>query len=1707
MKTPFNPVRLLVEILLTMVAAQSLIMLLVPALRLPATGLAGALVDAALLVLFCAPVLFWRVLEAAQRAKVARGSQQATSIGFRNAVVVTLAAYAVGMAITIGAVVWQKAALDQELVAVFQRAGDRLHADLLRRFNQPLSGLKGARGVYAASAEVSRASFRDFVDSRDMLGEFAGVRGFGFVARVPRAELDAFIGHERQDGAPDFDVQTTGTEEPLFVIKHIEPLANNRSALGLDLGQTPVPREAVTRAILSGAPALSGKLALLQDGAKTPGFLLLMPVYRNGADPITIAQRQAALRGLLYAPMVAADLLAGAASAADDLLRFSLEDQVGSGQDPYIYAEGDPAATNPMQSVRTLVFGGQFLTLKMESTAALAQSQDRSRIAILALAGSVGSFFLAFTAWLLSVGRLRAQRLADQKTAELDRMARVVQHTKNAVTLGDVHGRITWVNEGFTQLTGYTLEDARGKTPGELLGSGKTSPDVLEVLSTSALLGERCRVQVLNRAKDGHEYWVDTEVQPTRDAQGDLVGFMEIGTDITARVQDQQTLKALSDRMTLAIEGGSDGLWDWMDVTQDAQWWSPNYYTLLGYTPGELPATVTSHRSLIHPDYVESSRVAAAAALAGRGVYDVEVKLRTKSQGYRWFRIRAKVYFDAAGKATRKSGSTQDINDRKLAQAAVVKTSQRFALAADSAGIGVWDWDVQANTVGWDAQMYRIYHREATPNSRPMDILLESIHPDDKARFENALHQSVTSRAAFDGDYRIVWPDGEVRYIRAAAQATVDSSGRVTRLTGVNFDITQVKHAQMAQAESEAILDRAGRIAGVGGWSTKLGSGTLFWSDQTKRLHEVPLDYVPDLEGTLRFYAPQDRAVMERALELAAQTGHGWDLELHLTTAAGRSRWVRSVGEAEMDGDVPVALIGTFQDITERREHDEALRLALESAQHATEAAEEASRSKSQFVANMSHEIRTPMNAILGMLRLLQNTELTTRQLDYTQKTEGAARSLLGLLNDILDFSKVEAGKMTLDPRPFRLDTVLRDLSVILSANVGKKAVEVLFDVDPALPLDLVGDDMRLQQVLINLGGNAIKFTSQGEVILRLRQVHRSAQGVSIEFAMQDSGIGIAPENQAHIFTGFSQAEANTTRRFGGTGLGLAISSRLTTLLGGELSVQSTVGVGSTFSFQLQFDVPAPVTLTVPPTAVPPAVRTLVVDDNPVALGIMADMVQALGWPCDTADGGAVALQRVRAAQLAGQPYQLVLMDWLMPDMDGWQALADIHALAVTMTTKGASTPEAPLLVMVTASGREALSQRSVAEQALLHGFLVKPVTASVLRDTVHDALAARTTAASGRNPLVAKTAASPKRLLGLRLLLIEDNKINQMVAQGLLRQEGADVTLADDGQQGVEAVTRSRLPDAAAYDAVLMDIQMPVMDGYTATQTIRQQLSILDLPIIAMTANAMASDRAACLAVGMNDHVGKPFELDHLVATLLRYIARPALAQPELEPEQEAKSAPSPAPLALALPSASPDAPPAFDLEGALARLGGNTSMYATVLETFLQDLAPLPAAVTAHLVQGDTAAALRALHTLKGLAATVGAQALSREAAALELLCKSTLTPADQLAVRSRLDAAVALATDRLQPALQQYLGAVAGSPDSLAPALGSAAARQNLVLLRALLARSDMQALEVFELLRPSAYATLGPPWEALHTALNALAFGDALVACDTLLSLAP
>jgi len=643
--------------------------------------------------------------------------------------------------------------------------------------------------------------------------------------------------------------------------------------------------------------------------------------------------------------------------------------------------------------------------------------------------------------------------------------------------------------------------------------------------------------------------------------------------------------------------------------------------------------------------------------------------------------------------------------------------------------------------------------------------------------------------------------------------------------------------------------------------------------------------------------------------------------------------------------------------------------------------AEAANLAKGRFLAMMSHEIRTPMNAILGMHTLLEGTDLSVRQRDYVLKSHGAAQSLLGLLDDILDFSKVDAGKMELEFSPFSLDSLLRSLAVVLSPNV-KNDTEVLFDIDPKLPKVVPGDVHRLRQILINLGGNAVKFTEKGQVVIALEMVDSCDDAVRIAFAIKDSGIGIPTDMQGSIFTGFAQAEASTTRRFGGTGLGLSISRRLVELMGGTLSVESVEGRGSNFRFTLEFPKVKNVAIELDAQEAPPLTpqlptqRVLVIDDNIIAVDLIGKMVESIGWQCDRAHGGMEALQRVMAelGDSAGKfPYSLVIVDLQMPKMDGWETSRLMRNVAQQCSG------EPPIIIMLSSNGRHDLFQRSTDAQALLNGFLVKPITTSMLLDAV---LEARPLSSSVRK--ITEARSSKRQLAGMRILVVEDNLVNQQVADELLTAQGATVSLAANGQLGVEAVAAA----APQFDVVLMDVQMPVLDGYGATRAIREKLNPQALPIIAMTANAMAGDRDACLAAGMNEHVGKPFDIAKLVSLLIR-ITR--MTQPTaVKADPHAPSQTEPGHTQLPASNVSPGIEE-LDLQAALARMGGSTSLYARVAQSFAKSLSTFAQDLQGLSSSQDSKQISMALHTLKGNAGTLGLSQLAQEAKRLELLCST--------------------------------------------------------------------------------------------------------------------
>jgi PAS domain S-box-containing protein len=737
--------------------------------------------------------------------------------------------------------------------------------------------------------------------------------------------------------------------------------------------------------------------------------------------------------------------------------------------------------------------------------------------------------------------------------------------------------------------------------------------------------------------------------------------------------------------------------------------------------------------------------------------------------------------------------------------------------------------------------------------------------------------------------------------------------------------------------------------------------------------------------------------------------------------------------------------------------------------------AEEASKTKGEFLANMSHEIRTPMNAVLGMLNLLKYTDMTSRQLDYVVKASGAAEALLGIINDILDFSKIEAGKLLLENRPFSIDEILKDIAVILSMNISDKNVEILFNIDPAVPKTVLGDSLRIKQILINLAGNAIKFTEYGEVMLSVFVQHERKNRMVLGFKVSDTGIGMSADQQKRVFESFTQAEAATTRRFGGTGLGLVICQRLIRMMGGELEVESEEGKGSTFSFSLIVEAVANKAQCEPAQRVLPVeyenLRLLVLDDNAHAREIISGICKNLGWDVEEAESGDTGLALIKQSLSEAKPYDIVFIDWMMPGLDGWQTANAIQALCADTQT--------PRLVMVTGHAKEVFEQQEETINTSLDGFLMKPVTASDIYNTIIEALAGKS---AELKTGIQQSKTANDGLVGMRILLVEDNITNQQVARELLAIEGAEIVVADNGQIALDSIRHADLP----FDAVLMDIQMPVMDGYTATREIRETLKLNYLPIVAMTANAMPADRAACLAAGMNDHIGKPFDLAELVAVLQTVCGR-TKSNSTLDAENKNEER-----------AVLPEAPNGFAFKEALLRLGNNRELYASQARMFASRHRDDLRKVLVLIQKGSRPNAVRELHTLRGVAGTLGAQALASRLSELEMAAKGvvevpvieTLLNATEVYLEEACDVMLKLADALASP-----------EREMTPPPFIDEGTNAKLDEFALFLKDSNMSALDSFENLR-AIFMVDSEPAIKVREAMAALDFAAALEALNVM-----
>jgi PAS domain S-box-containing protein len=1749
-----------------------------------------------------------------------------------NGFAIPLGVFVLGLCIATAGGRWLQLEGDTRAQAEFERHTTRLGRDIVRRFQLPIYGLKGAAGVYAGSPRVDRATFRAYVESRDLAKEFPGVRGFGFAQRVTREALPAFVAAERADGAPEFSINAldAGTRDDLYVTKFIEPKDHNVGALGFDLGSEALRREGAEHAVATGEPTLSAMVRLVQDEQNSPGFLLFVPVFSHGAKPSTQAQRRAALVGLLYAPIVATELMQGIGDITQGMVAFEIDEGVAATPARQaVFSTGMAALNSHFKAEQVLSVPGRELVLRVRSSAAFEASVAHASPWIAFGAGALISALLALLLRQQAAGRRRAEDLVQGMTGDLTRLAQVVKHTLNSVVITDAELRIVWVNEAFIRTSGYTLAEAQGRTHDELLGDGSGEPAVLKSLAEGGLASEGCRANILYRDKAGHDYWLDAEFQPLHDAQGELNGFMEIGGDVTERLQAQADLEA-AQRENLGLLRTLDRhfIVSVADAAGRITAVNNAFCRISGYAREELLGQ--NHRlvkSALQPDsqWAEMWRSVAAGS-TWRG----EVCNRAKDGSLYWVDTVIAPFSSADGTIEKYISIRTDITGMRNAADELALERRRLDNILQGTNVGTWEWNVESGELRVNERWAQIagytLHELGTTTVETWSRLA---HPGDLSQTSERLFEH------FDG----VHPDyeAEVRMLHKAGHwvwvlvrgrlFSRADDGRPRWMAGTHMDISKRKRAEEALRASQAFLDQTGRIAGVGGWELDIATQAIQWSDETCRIHEIEPGHVPTLQEAIQFYAPEARPVIQKAVQDGIASRQGWDLELPLVTARGRPIWVRTVGEAEFAEGKPVRLIGAFQDITVRRASEAELRRnnevmsavlenlpcglsvfnadlhlvahnqsfrhlldlpdalfathpthfediirfnaargeygnenveatvreiverarstvrahnfervrpnglplqiqgapmpgggfvttysdiserksaeaevkrasdllrgsidALDDAYalfdaddrmvlcnqpyrdlyplsaelmvhgthfedivragaergqyvdaigrvdafvaerlathrqsssqvtrrlsdgrivrigerrmadghivgyhvditklvHATEAAQDASRAKSQFLANMSHEIRTPMNAIIGMTGLLLESQVDGDQRELLEIVKTAGDALLSLINDILDFSKIEAGQLTLEAAEFDLHDCVRGAARLLAARARDKGIALECSLGRGVPRLVTGDAYRLRQVLINLLSNAVKFTSKGWVLLSVSIGRGNPMDVeaapTLEFRIRDTGPGIALDKLEQIFKPFGQADGSITRRFGGTGLGLSISTELVGRMGGEIGVDSIVDEGSTFRFSVRL----PVVDLATAEMLAPSSGVLVFDRAPVA---DSDLLNCLRqWNHEprvlrTPGQALLAVQEVAADSAACQPL-LVKASWL--------PLLEVDQLE-------------PLLRGRPLTARILLQDAMVSpDQRALFGHCVNWPGSSA--SSLHDALAIAcgvthraAEEASGAEPAVSNDARY--------VLLVDDIAVNRKLAVRLLESMGHVVAEASNGLEALQHVEREQV------DLVLMDLQMPVMDGFRATERIHQLEAGLTrrTPIVAMTAHALQEDSQRCLEAGMQGHVSKPISKHALRAAVQKHALPRAAADlparatqfgPTAAPAAACAVTPAmpPAPLAAPEPPASPLATPPVaqaaaqplrDEATALEHLGGDRELLDELVQMFMTNLGPQLEELRACGTSGNLAQLGRLAHGQKGSAGAVGAVAARSLSSALETAC----------------------------------------------------------------------------------------------------------------------
>ena len=1229
-----------------------------------------------------------------------------------------LVVFCIGMLLTGASAVWQARVNAAAAAARFDTLAVRTVEQIAARVEGVERGLRGARGavVAAGTHEIDRRRFRAYGQSRDFAVEFPGAHGFGVIRRVPAVDEAGFVAAAKRDGAPEFAIrQLEPHAGDRYVVQYIEPVETNAASLGLDIASEANRREAAEVSMRTGAATLTGPITLVQaSGLPMRSFLVLLPIYEAGRNTATPQAREAATFGWAFAQLAIDDVLKGF-DFQDGEFAISLKDV--SGADARVFFTS-PETTSPLaeglsRKIVMPVFGRSW-QFDVHARERFVESLGQRSPGTVAAIGIVLSGLLTLAFFLHSQSFARAI----QVTTERGRRAAIAEDIASAMLIeeklrasesfldrtGAIAGVGGWeldLRTGTLTWTAqtYRIHEVDADFKPELATAvdfypGAARGAIERAVATAIETGAEWDLELPFVTAKGREIWVRAVGAAERE-NGECVRLAGAFQDITERKCAESLLAHERHLMASLLETAPDQIY-FKDRNSRFMRINPGLARRYGLADA-ADAVGKSDADFFTAEHAErTAAIERQIMVSGEPVLDLEEEEAWQGRAPSWNLTTKMPLRDVAGQVIGIFGISRDITARKQMDAQLQQTNERFSMASDSAGIGVWEFDVVTDRLKWDAWMYRLYGVTRSSAPASYDLWASSLHPEDRARCESEIALALQGAKELDTEFRIVRPDGEVRHIKSSARTVRNAQGVAIAMTGVNFDVTERRQAEAEARRSSELMRGAIEAIDEAFVIFDPQDRVLYCNEKCRELYKTSANLIvpgKTFEEILRGGAAlgQYPAAIGRIEEWIAER-----LEVRrrgsakLVTRLDDGRVLRVIDRRMPDGHT----VGFRVDITEQV--------------RATEAAQAASQAKSQFLANMSHEIRSPMNAVIGLAYLLRQTRLSAEQSLFVNKMTTASKSLLAVINDVLDLSKIEAGELLLERGVFSPHRLIREQADLIGVSAQAKGIGFEVEIVDDLPEAVEGDAKHLGQVLGNLLSNAVKFTDRGSVALRVGQAASQAGGVTLCFTVRDTGIGIAPALHASLFKPFVQADDSITRRFGGTGLGLSIVKHLVELMGGSIAVNSEPDIGSEFIVTLQFATASAALLeeegasdAAPGANALAGVRVLVVDDSQINVDVAKRILELQGAQVGTAGNGLEAFETLRAAPDA---FDVVLMDVQMPVLDGIEATRRIRADARLAT-----------LPVIALTAGALGSERQSAMAAGMNDFMVKPFAAREL--------------------------------------------------------------------------------------------------------------------------------------------------------------------------------------------------------------------------------------------------------------------------------------------------------------------------------------------------------------------------------------------------------